>query len=313
MDVLTNVLDALRLKSTLYCRSRLSAPWRLRFEPTPCAAFHVVLEGAAWLLLDGADAPLWLDTGDVLLLPGGCGHLMFDAPDSPLLATIHLEQYPTECLVENWAAPDGTPTTLLCGTFELEHDNGHPFMTLLPPLIHLHGQDGHSAESISTLLTLMAREVQSGLPGAQTLLRRLADMLFIQIVRQWAQHSPEGTGGWLAALHDPQIGSALGLIHSDPAEAWTVATLAAQVAMSRSAFAERFTTLVGEAPFQYLTRWRMRTAARMLVGDRLPLGEIAARVGYESEFAFSKAFKRAYGVPPGAYRKADNPRMTIAP
>jgi AraC-like DNA-binding protein len=303
MDVLTDVLDALRLKSTLYCRSRLGAPWRLRFEPTPCATFHVVLEGAGWLHLDGTTEAVAVAVGDVLMLPSGCGHELYDAPDSPAMISIQLDQYPAECLIENWAQPHETAATLLCGTFELEHDNGHPFLTLLPPLIHLRGHEGRSTDAVEALLAMMACEVQSGLPGAQTLLRRLADMLFIHIIRAWIEDNRDGTHGWLAALRDAQIGAALSMMHQDLATGWTVGSLATHVAMSRSAFAERFSALVGEAPLRYLTRWRMHTAAHLLVAQQLPLTEVAARVGYESEFAFSKAFKRQYDVPPGKYRK----------
>jgi AraC-like DNA-binding protein len=160
---------------------------------------------------------------------------------------------------------------------------------------------------LETSLQFMASEMASGQPGAETVVSRLADILFVQAVRAHLAQGRAGATGWLRAIVDPRIGPALSLIHQRPEEPWTVEALASRVAMSRSAFAARFTALVEEPPLTYLTRWRMHRATRLLRTSPANVGEIAARVGYEAEAAFNKAFKRWIGVPPGAYRRAPTP------
>jgi len=310
LDVLTDVLNSMRLNSTLYCRSELSAPWGLAFGKTRAATFHVVDRGGGWLRLDGAEAPIALGGGDLIVLPRGCGHYIGSAPDAPVLAAIQLdEQIPIECEVRRYSI-DESHTTLLCGLFDFAHDNGHPLLTLLPELLHIRGEDGRAVPWLEATLRFLASEAGSNRPGAETIVRRLADVLFIQSVRAWVEQASVGSRGWLGALRDPQIAAALSAMHRAPAEPWTVEWLASEVAMSRSGFAARFTALVGEAPLQYLTRWRMRTAAQLLQSGTLSMADIAGHVGYESEIAFSKAFKRTIGTSPGAYRRGM--RATVA-
>jgi AraC-like DNA-binding protein len=174
----------------------------------------------------------------------------------------------------------------------------------LPPVIVLPGELSRSVHWLEPTLKFIACEAQSGRPGAQTVVSRLADVLFIQIVRGYLATLPASSSGWLGALGDSQIGAALGFIHQSPELDWTVQSLAAKVAMSRSAFASRFARLVGEPPLAYVTRWRMQKAAGLLRQSSATLANIAERVGYDSEAAFSKAFKRAVGSAPGAYRRA---------
>jgi AraC-like DNA-binding protein len=188
----------------------------------------------------------------------------------------------------------------LCGAFDFEHRGGHPLFDLLPRVLHIPHAAGHSFDAI---LSLMAIEAESARPGKETVLRRLADILFIEVLRHWVDRQGAETRGWLGALRDPHIGQSLALIHGQPERAWAVKTLASEAALSRSAFAARFSALVGEPPLQYLTRWRMRMAARLLRTQSLGIAEVAQRVGYASEVAFSKAFKRELGVAPGAYRR----------
>jgi transcriptional regulator GlxA family with amidase domain len=184
----------------------------------------------------------------------------------------------------------------------------HPLLPVLPKVIALRARDGHAAAWLAPTLSFLAAEAGTELPGARTVVSRLADILFIQVVRAHLGSAPEQVSGWLGALRDPQIGSALGCMHEDPAHPWTVEALAQRVAMSRSTFAARFAEIVGEPPLHYLTRWRMQKARSLLREGRVPLSEVAARVGYDSEAAFSKAFKRAVGEAPGAYRRASRAR-----
>jgi AraC-like DNA-binding protein len=206
----------------------------------------------------------------------------------------------------------GQLSTIVSGRFRFEDRRNNPLLSVLPPVITLRGEMGKSVRWLEPTLKFIACEAQSGRPGSQTVIARLADVLFIQIVRGHLASLPVNGSGWLGALADAQIGSALGHIHQNPEQDWTVQSLASKVAMSRSAFASRFMRLVGEPPLSYVTRWRMQKAAGMLRDGKQTLAEVAAQVGYDSEAAFSKAFKRAVGSAPGAYRRSLKPGLEAA-
>ena len=312
MDVLTDVLNSLRLSSTLYCQSKLGASWCLRFMKSKAAVFHVVQSGDAWMHIEGDDTsnpePIHLNESDLIVLPHGTQHRMGNQPDQPPIVDIYLDR---DVLAEAQRRDytdglGGASDTLLCGLFNIEieptHPRSHPLMEYLPTIIHFSHAQTH-ALGLDMLLCLLGNEADTHKPGSETVMRRLADILLIQVLRAWLHTEPNDVQGWLSALRDPQIGAALGLIHHKPEAAWSLEGLASEVAMSRSAFAARFATLVGEPPAQYLAHWRMRRAADLLQHSRLGMGDIAQRVGYESEVAFSKAFKRIIGVAPGAYRR----------
>jgi AraC-like DNA-binding protein len=300
MDVLTDVLNSLRLKSSVYCRSELGAPWGLQFVPMPCAVFHVLHRGAGCLRMEGEERYIYLAAGDVVVLPDGGGHVIQNALNSPIFHGLRLDQW-GECALMRWSdAPDAV---MLCGTFELEQDAAHPLMNLLPRVLHIPAATSQTHTALQSILTVMAAEAESGRPGSTIVLRRLADILLIQIIRHWVETAGAETRGWLGALRDPHIGQSLALIHRHPERTWTVESLAAEVALSRSAFAARFNALVGEPPLRYRTRWRMCIASGLLRTERMGMMEVAQRVGYESDVAFSKAFKREMGIAPGAYRR----------
>jgi AraC-like DNA-binding protein len=197
----------------------------------------------------------------------------------------------------------GAETRLVCGSFRLERREVHPLLELLPPLIHLRPAETPAAEWLEATLRFLAWETREAKPGTETIVSRLTDVIFVQVLRAWVESLPVGGGGWLGALRDRPVGAALALIHRAPERGWTNASLAEAVGMSRSRFAARFTALVGEPPLSYLTRWRLGTAAGMLQDGGHSIGEAAARAGYESEAAFSKAFRRRFGTPPGAFRR----------
>ncbi len=178
----------------------------------------------------------------------------------------------------------------------------HPLLSLLPPVIVITAQRIESDVELQLLLRLLAREAQHRDTGAELVLPRLIETLFVYVLRAWLRDQPEGTAGWLGALRDNQIRKALSLIHESPQAPWTVESLARQAAMSRAAFAKRFMDLVGQPPLAYVTRWRMDLAAKLLRESREPVARIASRVGYLSETAFAKAFRRRRKMPPGAYR-----------
>ena len=304
MDVLTDVLETVRVVAACYGRMEATAPWGIQVRAGEDAKFHVVLEGHARLLVEGSDAPIELSAGDIVALPHGHAHSLMDEPSVVL--------QPLEELLVCRARGDGNvfrvggggvSATIVSGRFRFEDRRNNPLLSVLPPVITLKGEMGKAVRWLEPTLKFIACEAASGRPGSQTVIARLADVLFIQIVRGHLASLPANGSGWLSALADSQIGAALGHIHQNAEQDWTVQSLASKVAMSRSAFASRFMRLVGEPPLSYVTRWRMQKAAGMLREGKQTLAAVAAQVGYDSEAAFSKAFKRAVGSAPGAYRR----------
>jgi AraC-like DNA-binding protein len=262
------------------------------------------------LQVDGVEPPLQLSGGDLVLLPQGHSHALRDSQQTRALPASQIiracPQAAKGCqpggVFQNGG--DGPLTTIVGGCFQFEDGHLTPLSSALPPIIHVKGDGGSPVKWLESTLQFVTSEMASGQPGAEIVVNRLADILFVQAVRtHLAQVGEHGTG-WLRAIVDPQIGEALALIHQKPEEPWTVELLAGRVGMSRSAFAARFAELVQEPPLTYLTRWRMHRATRLLRGSEANVGEIAARVGYDAQAAFNKAFKRWIGVPPGAYRRA---------
>lgn len=291
-DALTQILNTARLKSSVYCRSELGSPWGLQFAPRSCAVFHVLYRGNGCFCMEDDETMLSVAQGDVLLLPGGEAHLLLETPAAPVFGNLELDQW-GECVLMRWSE---TPAAVvLCGTFDFEFAETAAFLKRLPRLIHI---PYHPESTLNQTLDLMACESESARPAKEVILRRLADILFVQIMQRWVELQGAANSGWLGALHDPFIGRALDLIHTQPEHAWTVAELARAAASSRSSFVARFTALTGEAPMEYLTRWRMQLAARLIEQADVRVSEVAAQVGYRSEAAFSRAFKRTFGIAP---------------
>jgi AraC-like DNA-binding protein len=305
-DVLTDVLETVRVGAACYGRVEAAAPWGIGVPADEeDAKFHVVLAGECWLDVDGQLEPIHLRGGDLVALPHGHAHTLRDAPGSAIRPLAELTVLGGgKCQPSISTGGSGASATLVTGSFHFEDRRNNPLLAVLPPVIVLPGELSRNVLWLEPTLKFIACEAASGRPGAQTVVSRLADVLFIQIVRGYLASLPAGASGWLGALGDAQIGSALGFIHQSPELDWTVQSLAAKVAMSRSAFASRFARLVGEPPLAYVTRWRMQKAAGLLRQSSATLADIAERVGYDSEAAFSKAFKRAVGTAPGAYRRA---------
>jgi AraC-like DNA-binding protein len=189
-----------------------------------------------------------------------------------------------------------------------EHPAAHHLVKLLPRMIHVEASMSPQMDWMWSTLRLMGAEAKELRPGGETVITRLADILVIQAIRSWIEQDPAAQTGWLGALRDKQIGRAITLIHRDPARPWTLGLLASEVAMSRSAFAARFTELVGEPVMHYLARWRMHVAVIWLKEEDAGIGDLAGRLGYQSEAAFSRAFKRYIGVSPGSARRLAAPR-----
>jgi AraC-like DNA-binding protein len=302
MDVLTDVLNALNLKGWLASRTEIATPWRFDFAASRDSIFHILKFGGGYLCVAGEPTPLRVADGDVIVFPAGHAHTICDQLASPLTQAIHLD-YDTHC--EYQVVPfegEGPKTVMLCGVFHFENPGDYRLRHCLPKVIHIPGEQGRMAPGFADIVRLLARESASRQPGTEVMLRRLTEMLFIQVVRVWMEQQAPASGGWLAALRDQPISTALGLIHQFPERSWKVAELADAVALSRSAFSSRFTRLVGEPPMKYLTRWRMHMATRLLKNEG-KMEQIAQGLGYDSEVAFRKAFKREVGIPPARYRQ----------
>lgn len=302
-DVLTDVLTSIRLQGKIFCYSELSAPWSLALPSGPFAHFHVIERGGGWIKLQGSKAAaIPLGAGDLVILSHGDSHELSDRLEtlSAPRNKFRIKDEPGRHLLRHGGG--GAETLLICGSFQFADAVANPLLSLLPPLIHIRGYRNRAGEWLELTVKLLAYEARHVHPGSETVITRLADIIFVQAVRAWIEDQPEDQGGWLGALRDRQIGSALGLVHREPERDWTVSSLAAAVGMSRSPFATRFTALVGEPPLTYLTRWRMHLAASLLQSGQLTIRDVAERAGYESEAAFSKAFKRRVGLAPRTYR-----------
>lgn len=305
MDVLTDVLNALELKGWLASRTEVAPPWRFDFAASQDSTFHIFNFGGGYLRVEGEPTPLRVEDGDVVVFPHGHAHTICDEFASPLTTAACLD-YDAQREYEVFPFEGtGTKTVLLCGAFHFENPGDYSLLQCLPKTIHIPGEQGRMAQGFADIVSFIARESASRQAGAEVMLRRLTEMLFIQVVRVWIEQQAEVSGGWLAALRDQPISTALGLIHQSPERGWKVEELADAVALSRSAFSSRFTHLVGEPPMKYLTRWRMHMATHLLKNE-VKMEKIAQQLGYDSEVAFRKAFKREVGIPPARYRSLGN-------
>ena len=303
-DVLGDVLQSIHLRSTLYCRAKMGAPWGFRVSGREVASFHIVTEGSCWLVVKSMEEPVLLTKGDLVILPHGHEHTMTDDPKSPVTMLEDLK--PGQPVKKDgifYSMGQGAVTTLVCGGIEIEDYSSNPLYSILPEFIHIRSEDEYSVPWLQTIVELVRVETSVNRVEAETVIMRLSELLFIQAVRAYIRAIGDRNVGWLGALKDPQIGQALALIQHQPDEIWTVESLACRVGLSRSAFSAKFRQLVGEPPFQYITHVRLTKAAVTLRTHPATLVEVATSVGYESEVAFSKAFKRYFGMAPGAYRK----------
>ncbi len=302
VDTLSDVLRVIRLESAVYFRSDFAAPWGMTMDRSPYAQFHLVVRGSCWMQAEGMSRPRLLSAGDVLVFPFGDPHWLADdpahekRPGREVVAAIRRNGSPF--------AGDAPGATLVCGHFAFDRSVEHPFIEALPRMMLLERTSRHELTWLEHAAEVLIHEAGSGRPGSAVVVERLAEVLFIQTLRRHMASAKPPTG-FLAALQDPRIAAVLRMMHHRPEAAWTLEALAREAGLSRSALATRFRTLVGMTPMTYLTAWRMLLARQMLRHSGLPLPAIAERVGYRSEAAFSRAFKRAYGKSPGRTRRAE--------
>ncbi|WP_051452197.1 AraC family transcriptional regulator [Actinospica robiniae] len=305
MDVLAGALAAMSVGPARSARTEVHAPWGLRFREVGGSTFHVVLAGGCWLLPDAAGAPLRLETGDVVFLRHGSAHGLADDPATPLRDFAPAGWQPGTMIGSVEIAGSGPRALLLCGAYQLGRARPHPLLRDLPELLHLPAAQVRS-RGLPGAVELLGSELEQQRPGRDGIVPALVDAMLLLILRTWfeVRAGDERPTGWAAAIDDPAVFGALADLHERCERPWTVAELADRAGMSRSAFAHRFTALVGIPPLAYLTWWRMTAAGRLLQESDVPLSAVARQVGYTSEFAFAKAFRREYGLAPGRFRRS---------
>jgi AraC-like DNA-binding protein len=306
-DVLTQILEQTRLRGRVYCQSVARAPWGLRFDDGAGAMFHVVTAGACWLFVGSTRRQLV--SGDIVLLPRGTPHALADHPKSKRMS---LEAWMNDrtgsATALRLGGAEGAEAKVLCGVFEFDvAGTRHPVLRLLPEMVHLAAERTRERADLAGTVAALAREFELAARGASLIVSRLLDVLFVQIVRAWADDQPPGGAGWVGALRDSMLARALAAMHEDLARPWDVAALARAGGTSRATLGRRFVAEIGEPPLAYLTRARMQDAARRLLATSDSLATIAGAIGYSSEFAFNKAFRREFAMPPGQYRKRAAP------
>jgi AraC-like DNA-binding protein len=303
-DNVSELLERINVRSVVYCRSDLGAPWGFRVDGSAAAKFHLVQSGQAMLTLDDPGfVPVDLAAGDLVLLAHGSGHVMQDRGGSPAapLADILADGSPERLTYGG----DGPRTSVLCGGFMLASGLPDNPMSLLPPLLVFGAAGAGSARRwVEPVFSLLRDEAAAGVPGTTAVLAKMADVFLTEIVRGYLS----GLDALAAAVPpaaagDPSVGAALALLRAQPGAPWTVADLARKVGLSRTALAARFRNLVGEPPMSYLARLRLGQAAGYLSTTDKTVGQIARLVGYESEASLSKAFRRVFGRAPGEYRR----------
>lgn len=328
-DTLSDVLRSMRLRGAVFYDLSFGADWAAEAPPAKEIAeavipgaehvmeYHVITRGSGWAAIVG-ESPVRLETGDIVMFPQGDAHVISSAPGirpvrmsaswvystrnepKPIPVVFHT---PNGFTHEEAATPE-LPTQIACGFLGCDLRPFNPLIATLPRLLHLPAAgDGVWISKVMQQAVNASRDQR---PGGQAVLERISEMMFADAIRRYVDTLPEESTGWLAGLRDRSIGRALALIHGQPARAWTVEELAAEAALSRSAFFEHFVQIIGQPPMQYLTQWRMQVASNLLRNSRAPIVSIALEVGYESEAAFTRAFKRLVGTPPGAWRKSQD-------
>lgn len=294
MDALSAILKASKLEAIVCSQSQLSGDWGLDVEPAGNAYFWRVSRGSCMIGLHGGPA-VTMQTGDIVVIPHGARHWIARTTTSPRITIAEYVQAP-----ERFTSQEPAETIVAAGHFTFDEEQQHPFIKDLPHLLHITSFGIKNQEFLSHMGFLLNTELNVNKPGTQMMLKGLAEMLFISVIRAYLeQHETEK--GFLSALADPQISQALELMHAAPSQDWTAAALGKQVGMSRTLFFNRFKALVGETPLTYLTNWRINRAKEMLAAgmDRV---DVAERIGYQSEAAFNKIFKTKTGSTPAKYK-----------
>jgi AraC-like DNA-binding protein len=320
MDAVSDVLRVVRLSGAVYLNGTFTAPWCVIGRPDAalCAAYlprservvsyHLITEGSCRAqLADDPGSAIQVDAGELLVVPQGETHLMgsdLDLSPAPveLLLSHQMEAAPGEVMTLSYGG-GGTPTRIVCGFLACDDTLSNPLLSSLPRIFKIDMRNDPRAAWLEASLKFAAAEAADSRAGGTIFLARLSELLFVEAVRCCIEALPADQTGWLAGVRDRFVGRALSLLHAQPVHPWTVDELARKVGLSRSALAHRFTDLLGRPPMQYLAQWRMQIAAQELLIGSKSLAAVAEQIGYESEAAFSRAFRREFGMPPAGWRK----------
>jgi len=315
MDAFSEILSGVKLSGAVYFSAEFSAPWRFSSPPSATLSqllgigsahlliYHFLIEGEALVIAE--DESVQLRPGDVVVLPHADSHLM--TSDRGATATVQasaiLSKIKSRDLTPVQAGGGGAPARFACGYMACDPYISRPILSGLPPIFKVNIRTDRSGQWLENSILHLVEEAGSGQVGSAAMLAKVSEALFVDTLRRYITALPDQQVGWLAGTRDSIVGKSLGLLHSRVAHPWTIADLAEEVGISRSALVERFTRYLSEPPMTYLTRWRLQLAARSLETTSRGVSEIAAEVGYESEAAFNRAFKREFGDPPGKYRR----------
>ena len=304
MDLLSQVLEIVKLRGTLYFHARFQSPFGMQIPRGQFANYHVVTDGECWLQTPVRDHPLLIKKGDVVLFPAGDSHSLVDSLRSNIVPANELLNQARKSAVDEiiLGGPGSHSSSLICGHFEFDRQCRHPLFQTLPSLIHISSEKNAKARWFTTASELAALISSEDSLGKEAVLNRLSESLFIQILSDFVA-SLDDQSSFLAAIGDNKIGMALRAMHADISHDWTITELAQIASMSKSVFSERFHKMVGEPPIIYLARWRMLKARELLIQTSMPINLISEKVGYQSEFSFSRAFKKMTGTTPSATRK----------
>lgn len=325
MDPLSSVLQSIRLDGAVFLNAEFTAPWCVEASfgmPEPqlrqtgadhVVFFHCLIEGQCLASLVGSPHTLRLQAGDLIFFPHDNRHRMGSYMGAPMVNTDHLPRsVPPGELIQLCHGGGGDATRFVCGYLACNRQVSRSLLSALPEMFRVSLREDPGSAWLFDMLLLGVRESAAHRPGAASILTKLSELLFAEALRRYADEQPAGQGGWLAGLRDPLVGRALALLHAEPAHAWTVDSLARAVASSRSALADRFVRLTGAPPMQYLASHRLALAAQALRCGQAPVARIAESTGYASEAAFTRAFKRHYGMPPSGWRRQGGEGATIA-
>lgn len=315
MDVLSEVLKAVKLGGTMFYNAEFPAPWCFCSPSSPILApyfsvdskhviiFHLLTEGSGYAHVEGDDRPLSLSAGDLVVFPHGDPHAMRNGPFiKPVDHAEQVKQVLSQGLKVARMGGGGEITKFICGYMTCEPHLCQVVLGGLPRILKINIRDGASGQWLEQTIRFSVDHAGEPRPGGEAVLAKLSEFLFVETLRSYIALLPQNQTGWLAGGRDPEVGKALALLHRMPAHPWTIASLGNEVGISRSVLAERFRRYLSETPIAYLTRWRLQLGAQMLKSSSSGVAQIAAEVGYESESSFNRAFKREFGLPPARFR-----------
>jgi AraC-like DNA-binding protein len=315
MDVLSEVLETVRLDGAMYFNGEFSAPWCFRSARSSLYApyvsdgqrhviiFHLLIEGRGYARLEGDGRPIPLEAGDIVIFPQGDSHILGNGPPvTPMDNSRELERVLSLGLKLTRMGGGGELTKFICGYMACEPQLSHVFLSGLPPLMKVNIRNDPAGQWLENSLRYSVDNADVSGPGGRAVLAKLSEVLFVETLRRYIASLPREQTGWLAGVRDAETGKALALLHRKPAHPWTIASLGSEVGVSRSVLAERFRRYLSESPMSYLARWRLQLGAQLLKSTSRSVADIAAEVGYESEPSFNRAFKRQFGLPPARFR-----------